>query len=235
VTTVLVTRAASDSGTLCDALRQAGLVPVSVPLLERVGHVDAVRDALRRAHDGWVLTSAAAVRVLVAAGAHPTGWVAAVGPRTAGAARAQGWTVAVVPETATAAELVTALGHLDGSRVLYPRADLASSVVGDGLTAAGAVVDEVVAYSNTLPAGAGAALAAVWPPDVVTLLSGSAARRLADLRPAPWRPGPWVVVIGPSTERVAVAAGLPVHAVASEHTVAGVVAATLALGTPKRS
>ena len=223
--TVLVTRAAADAGPLCEALAAAGLRPVRVPLLERRLCVQAVAAAARRPVDGWVLTSAAAVDALAAAGAEPPGWIAAVGPRTAAAAAERGWAVDSVPPSATAAAMLAHLGDRTGQRILYPRADLAGPEVRRGLEALGAVVYEVVAYENRQPAAAAAQLDAAWPVDVVTLLSGSAARRLVALRPLPWPEETRVVVIGPSTARVAEQLGLQVAAVAEPHTVEGVVAA----------
>lgn len=223
--TVLVTRAAVDAEPLCRALRDAGLEPISVPLLERVFHLEAVTEAAARVHDGWVLTSPAAVEALDRAGvrARPA-WIAAVGPSTARAAERAGFPVDLVPPRATAAALARALGERSGQTVLYPRADLASKDSLAALEATGAAVDDVVAYSNVEPEGAGRALRAVWPAERVVLLSGSAARRLVAHVPPPW-PGVFVAVIGPSTARVCAELGLTVHAVAEPHTVAGVVAA----------
>ena len=160
------------------------------------------------------------------AGVAPTdAWLACVGPATARAVREAGWTVALQPEVFTASALVAALGSVDGRRLIYPKADLASDEVAEGLRAAGAEVNEVVAYDNVLPAGSAEAIRDRWPFASVVLFSGSAARRLAEAVPPPWTAAVRVVAIGPSTARAARVAGLPVHAIARPHTVQGVVAA----------
>jgi len=219
---VLITRAAEDAHTLADPLREHGLVPVIVPLVSRVHRVQDVARAAARGHEGWVLTSAAVVPALARVDVRPR-WIAAVGPATARAARAAGLTVDLVPETATAAELARALGDRTGQRALYPRAQVASPGTLQALRATGAEIEDVVAYVNEEPAGAAEALAAVWPVDIVTLLSGSAARRLAAHMPPPWASSPRVEVIGPRTERSARRAGIQVHAVASPHTVSALI------------
>lgn len=227
---VLVTRAAEDAAPLANALAVAGFAPVVVPLLERRWLPFAVAD-LAEAHpiaDWVVLTSATAAEV-VAAGA-PTAWRsarwAAVGPATASRMRELGFAPVRVPDEATANLLTAALGDLHGRVVVYPRADLAPPSTAAGLRAAGATVFDVVAYENAAPHGHADRLLRALPVAATTLLSSSAADRVADVVPAAdhGRLG-WIVVIGPSTAAAALARGLPVHAVADPHTVPGVVAA----------
>lgn len=220
----LVTRASTDAATLCAELRSRGVEPVAVPLLRREIQTEAVRGAARRGHDGWVLTSPAAARAMEGVGPRPR-WVAAVGPATREAAEELGLTVGIVPDRSLRTALVDALGPLDGQRVLYPRADLAPPGLAEALRASGAVVDEVVAYRNVEPQGAGEALARIWPVDLVVLLSGSAARRLALHQPPPWPAATRVIAIGPSTSSEAQAAGICVHAIADPHTLDGLLAA----------
>jgi uroporphyrinogen-III synthase len=225
--TALLTRAADDAAPLAEGLRALGYAVVQVPLVAKRAFPDRVARAAAEGHDGWVLTSPAAVDALATTAARPR-WIAAVGPSTADAARRVGLSVDVVPERALGAALVEALGPLPGQRVLYPRGDLAPPDLAEGLRAAGAVVDAVVAYENVEPDGAGPALRACWPVDLVPLLSGSAAARLAAHLPPPWPDRVRVVAIGPSTAEVARASGLPVHAVAEPHTLAGLLAAVAA-------
>ena len=224
---VLVTRAAEDAGALSLVLGNAGLQPVEVPALARLWDLDAVASLAERAADAdcLVVTSASVADVVAAAAPHA--WrearVAAVGPGTARRLQDLGWSVAVVPERSTAADLVVALGDLAGQQVAWPRAELADPRTAEALRAAGAEVDEAIAYRNVQPSDFAARLADALPVDCTTVLSGSAARRLAAQVPSDqrWRLGR-VVVIGPTTLGVAESVGLEVHGMARPHTLSGV-------------
>ncbi|MBW1880916.1 MAG: uroporphyrinogen-III synthase [Deltaproteobacteria bacterium] len=224
---VLVTRSAETAGALSEPLRSAGFEPVEVPLirLEPVPGAVAAAAAERR-FDGLVLTSAAAAEA--SAGVVAEGWppplVAAVGRATASRARAVGLPVSLVPPRATGLDLGAALGALPGQVLLYPRAAEVTPGTVERLRATGAEVVEVVAYRNVAPEGLPEHLAAAWPVDAVTLLSGSAARRMAEAtRAAGITVDIPVVVIGPSTAEVAREVGLAVSAIAEPHSVEGVV------------
>jgi uroporphyrinogen-III synthase len=232
-----VTRAAEDAPVLAHALALAGFEPVLVPLLERQwSPLDVADLAARRPEADWVVITSSTAADVVASGA-PNAWRqarwAAVGPTTADRLATLGYTAARVPSTATAADLIAAMGDLTGLVVVYPRADLAPASTGDGLRAAGAEVVDVVAYRNAAPPGFRQRLRAALPVHATTLLSGSAVDRVIEATtPDQRRMLGAVVVIGPSTARVAAQHGLPVDAVANPHTVAGVVAALrLALRT----
>jgi uroporphyrinogen-III synthase len=222
VNRVLVTRSAEDGTALSQTLASEGFEVVRVPLIVRRYIEQPLAGVAHRVHDLWVLTSVGAVRALRATGAVPRK-VAAVGQVTARAAREAGWSVDVVPTLQTGEGLVRALGDLTGTRVLYPKSDLAPPTVGDALRRAGAVVDEVVAYQNVEPSGVREALLAEWPVDAVVLTSGSAAQRLVEHLPPPWPDGVRVVAIGPSTARVLEGLGVVVHGIASTPDPSGVV------------
>lgn len=227
---VLVTRAAEDAPALAGALATAGLEPVVVPLLERRWRPDAVADAATAHPRASVVFVTSAVAADVVAVGAPGAWRsarwAAVGPATATRLRELGFPASVVPERATADDLVRALGDLTGEVVVYPRADLAPAATVEALRASGAMVVDVVAYENAAPPGYEARLRAVLPVEATTLMSGSAAERLAEAVPPEdrGRLGE-IVCVGPSTAQVARDRGLSVAAVAEPHTVSGVVAA----------
>jgi uroporphyrinogen III methyltransferase/synthase len=130
------------------------------------------------------------------------------------------------------AEAVLAeIGPVEGQRVLLPRADLARPALAEGLRRAGATVDEVVAYRTVRPSegdaeGVRRALAE-GEIDVLTFTSSSTVRNLLTaLDPVPPLPdGTIVACIGPITAQTAREAGLPVHVVAPEHTIEGLVRA----------
>ncbi|WP_207586571.1 uroporphyrinogen-III synthase [Halomontanus rarus] len=82
--------------------------------------------------------------------------VCAIGASTADALRNAGYTVDVVPETYTSSGLVAALEtEVDGARVEVARSDHGSSVLLEGLEAAGAYVHETVLYRLVRPEGSG--------------------------------------------------------------------------------
>ncbi|MBX2797425.1 MAG: uroporphyrinogen-III synthase [Myxococcales bacterium] len=223
---VLVTRPAEDAPSLASALSRSGYVPVVVPLLERHWHVDAVMEAASTHPEAsWVIvTSGTAAQILATAapGAWTTARWAAVGQTTAHRLKQLGMRVDLVPERATAADLVRALGDVTGLRIVYPRADLASPATTTSLRQAGAEVLDVVAYDNVAPPGHARRLLRELPVRATTLLSASAARRLAAAVPTADRSDlGQVVCIGPSTARAAHAEGLRVDAVADPHSVAG--------------
>lgn len=234
---VLVTRAAEDARAFAALLAAHGFEPVEAPLLQRRWQIDAVAEAASRwgPLDWVIVTSPTTAEVLgaaVPAGFPGARW-AAVGPGTAHRLRELGFPVDLVPATATAAALRRALGDVAGLRVGYPRADLADPALARALRDGGAELLEVVAYTNLPPDGAAERLNACLPVDATTLLSSSAARRVAEAVPPDRRHllGK-VVVIGPSTRDTALRLGLPVHAEADPHTVQGVLAALQDALTP---
>lgn len=228
---VLVTRALPDAPPVARALIDGGMEPVLVPMLERRFCPEAVADAARvnSKVDVVFVTSPAAAEAL-AIGA-PSAWRdatwAAVGPSTERRLKVLGYRVSVVPPRATALDLVAALGDLSGQVVAWPRGDLASENTSAGLLGSGATIVDVVAYENVAPHGIVARLAAALPVAATTLMSGSAAERLvAALDPGRLQDLGKIVCIGPSTAEVAGKLGLPVDAVASPHTMTGVIEAT---------
>jgi len=122
---------------------------------------------------------------------------------------------------------------MEGLRVLLPRADLARPALAEGLREAGATVDEVVAYRTVRPSEGDAEAVrqalAEGKIDVLTFTSSSTVRNfLAALTPLPSLPERTVVAcIGPITARTAREMGLPVHVVAVEHTIEGLVRALI--------
>ncbi len=228
---VLLTRAAEDAAGLTHAFGRMGLHSVLVPLLERAWDAEAVLAAVA-AHpepDVVFVTSGTTAQILGAL--VPTAWSkarwVAVGPSTAARLEHLGFRVDFVPDQATAMNLAASLANLDGAIVVYPKADLADPGTSDALRAKGAAVIDVIAYRNRMPDGAAEALLAALPVHSTPVMSGSAAQRLAELVPRErWGELGRIVAIGPSTARVAREAGLPVYAVATPHTAAGLVAET---------
>ncbi|MFT5454134.1 MAG: uroporphyrinogen-III synthase [Myxococcota bacterium] len=233
---VLVTRAAEDAEGLSHLLAVRGYAPVRTPLLLRRWCVDEIALAAQSHPDVDVVLVTSAVAADVLAAAAPTAWskarFAAVGPATAARLRQHGFPVHVTPRRALGMELVAALGDVSGLTVVYPRSEIAPAALVDALRSRGAVVYEVTAYTNVAPPGHAAEVAAALPVHATALLSGSAARRLVRALPGDVGQLGAVVAIGPSTAAVCRTVGLPVHAVASTHTVGGLLDALAAVVPP---
>lgn len=157
----------------------------------------------------------------------------AIGPQTLAALERHSLGPALTPPRAVASAIPDALGDVRGRRILLPRSDLARPELPTILRDHGAIVDEVIAYRTVAAPGAEAIVSALvlGDADAITFSSGSAVHavvaaggaRLPEVWRAPTRPR--VVCIGPVTAAAAVAADLPVDAVAEQHDSAGLVSA----------
>jgi uroporphyrinogen III methyltransferase/synthase len=163
--TILVTRAAAQSGQLSAELTARGADVKLLPLISFEPPQDyAAMDAALTtiASFDWVLfTSSNAVQALErrveqmglrldAFAELPR--AAAVGPATSDAAEAAGFSVEYVAADHSGAGLARELGgELRGRKVLLPRSDRANSDLPTALSRCGAIVTEVVAYRNVPP------------------------------------------------------------------------------------
>ena len=238
---VVVTR--QDLEPLGEMLRQRGAEAVHLPAIRATDAADGGAELDRHlAHldryDWLIVTSpngAERVATAVADTAVPPR-VAAVGAATSARLQARSGRAAdLVPPVqkgqALAVALIDRLDSRDG-RVLLAQADRASPDLADALRAVGLRVDAVTAYrTETTPPDLSDL--ARRPADAVLLASGSAATawraaidRHADEHPVPPHVAPRIVVaIGPSTAAAAARCGLDVTAVATEHSLAGLVEA----------
>lgn len=245
--TVLVTRAPERAQGLVTALEVVGALPVVLPaiVIERVEDQAALATATRRLVTGdfdWIVfTSANAVGPIADQLRSISGLplasrvkVAAVGEATVAKLRDVGMDADLVPDDASAAGLVDGMRQrgIDGDRILCPQGNLARPTLVDGLRAAGATVDTVMAY-RTVPASEAdpvvRRMAHEGRFDVVTFASPSAVDGFlatigADL---PALSGACFVCIGSTTAAAVRARGLPVHAVAEEPTDGGLVEAII--------
>jgi uroporphyrinogen-III synthase len=162
--TVVITRAAAQSGKLLEQLTSRNAKVKLLPLVsfappEDFAEMDA---ALRRldSFDWIVFTSANAVQAVErrrqqiasdAASAATLPRVAAVGPATAEEAEHAGFSVDYVAINHSGAGLAEELKHeLAGRKVFLPRSDRANPDLPTALRKRGAVVTELIAY-RTLP------------------------------------------------------------------------------------
>jgi uroporphyrinogen-III synthase len=234
--TVVVTRAAEQASTLVGRVRALGATVIEVPTIAIADPADrgaALGAAVAEldVFDWVVLTSTnGATRFLTALGERPPPPVAVVGPGTAAAMRAAGIEPALVPDRFVAEGLLAVFPPGPG-RILLPQAEGARPVLAEGLRAAGWQVDTVVAYRTVTADAPPALVERARQADAITFTSASTVTGYLAAAGAPAVP-PVVVCIGPVTAAAAEAAGLAVAAVATEHTIDGLVVALEAVFAP---
>ena len=244
-----ITRAVDQAVELVDDLNHLGAEPVFMPTVE-IGPapdqaaIDAALSQLTDPHgpyDWLVFTSSNGVRSLLRRMWELGGdgrslartRIAVIGEGTAAALAPFGLRADLVPDVFRAEGLVADLApDVAGKRVLWARASRGRNVIREGLTAAGATVDEVVVYTNRDVDR--------WSDDVVAgltsgridwicLSSPSIAEGVARLLPAPAREflGTKLKLasISPVTTAAASKAGLPISAEATRHDWPGLFAA----------
>jgi uroporphyrinogen-III synthase len=233
---VAVTRPEDDAEELEALLQRAGAAAVLLPLTRTLPPAD---DApLRRAladlakYDWIVFTSPRAVRATCGIRPWPPtrARIAAVGAATASAVRAlTGRDADAVPTRYTSGEIVPTMlehGSLRGSTVLWPRAERPRPELPQALAAAGALLDDPVAYRTVAERKAGAKLArlaAAGEVGAITFAAPSAVDCFADAGGNAW--GCTIAVIGPATAAAARARGLPVHVEPEQPIISALVAA----------
>jgi uroporphyrinogen-III synthase len=217
-------------GRLDALLARAGAEVVHVPLIAIGDAPDGGRslaaELARLERYQWLVVTSrhGASRVGVAAADHPTVRLAVVGTGTA--ERLQqlaGREVSVVPPVQTAAALCEAMPVAAGRpRALVVQADRADVTLTTGLEAKGFDVTTVTGYSTRLRRPTADERRSALTADAVVFASGSAAQSWAEafgtVTP------PVVVVIGPTTRRVAEDAGLKVTHMSSDHSIEGLAA-----------
>ncbi|HVA76053.1 MAG TPA: uroporphyrinogen-III C-methyltransferase [Acidimicrobiales bacterium] len=237
---IVVTRARSQASGLSSRLRDLGARPVEVPTI-RIDPPSDGGDGLRRAAAalvdgayGWVVfTSANAVDALMdlipdARVLSETG-VAAVGPATADALRRYRIVPDLMADSQTAESLLEAFPDPPGpagTGVLLPRAAEGREVLPLGLAAAGWDVDLVEAYQTVREPADPQTRSLVAEADAVCFTSSSTVTGFVESCGVKAVP-PVVVCIGPATASTAEDAGMRVDAVASPHTVDGLIEALL--------
>lgn len=149
--------------------------------------------------------------------------IACIGPSTSSRLREYSLIADLTPEVYRGEELARAMTpHVQGKRVLWPRASRGREVLPEILTAAGAEFQSLVVYEHRdvqeLSASARQQFE-LGQVDWVALSSPTIARNLAKLlKPVQMTRFPRFAAISPVTQQAAEEAGLPIAAVATEHT-----------------
>lgn len=208
------------------------LIPADDDVLDR-----AIDELAAGRFDWVVFTSRTGVEVVTDRlatrgldGAAVRASVAAIGEGTARALTAAGIEPGLVPETFTTEALAEAMPAGSG-RVLLARADIANEELEAAVRARGWTPVRVDAYRTLFPERMPAEAARALEDggvDAVTFTSASTVEGLRRMTGS-WgrlpRPRPKVACIGPVTASAARQTGLEVDAVATPHTIEGLVAA----------
>jgi len=231
---ILVTRPRSQAANLIELLQAEGAEAILFPTIEISPFEDnarlenALADLAAGVYRWAIFTSVNGVRACEAVlrkGLYPATRLAAIGPATAQALRELGLHVDFVPGEYVAERILEGLGEVAGQYILLPRAEIARPALAEELLARGARVDEIPVYRTIQPAPDPAGLAALRRGvDVITFTSSSTVRNFVDMAGVDIGAAR-VACIGPITAATARELGLPVHLVAKEYTIPGLVQA----------
>src|SRR6267143_1987000 len=227
--TVLITRATSQSAELRSRLEDLGARVIECPTIQIVPPKTwkPVDDAIRRLNTyQWLLfTSANAVEQFMdrMGDRRPAIPIAVVGSATAGKLGDWGLKPALVPQEFRAEGLLAAFPeNLVGTRILFPRAEVARELLPEELRRRGATVDIVAVYRSikAVSGSFGEILESEWV-DCIVFTSPSTIPDGLHALPT----GTALAVIGPVTREAVQLLGLKPDIVPVESTVPGLVEA----------
>jgi len=240
---IVVTRTREQAGELSKALRDLGADVIELPTIrielpeDRQGFAEMVTHA--HEYDWLVFTSPNGVEKFFDAffatydDARSLGnpRIAAIGAGTAAKIREYRFAVDLIPERFVAEGLIDAFKKesVENLTMLWVKAAESREVVGEGLAALGAIVDECIAYRTVPetedPTGAKAKLAEEGA-DLITFTSGSTADHFFALG-LDWPEGCVAGSIGPVTSSTLRKHGMPPAFEANPHDIPGLVKAIL--------
>ena len=166
---VVITRPEGQLEPLCERLRTLGAEPIKFPVIavadpipggdldRAINHLTdydwIIFTSVNGVEHFWARLASVLGKGVTRTGGIPNfgGKIAAIGPATAAALAQHRIGVHLVPGEYRAEAILEAIGDVDGSRILLPRADIARADLAHGLRERGAHVDEVPAY-RTVPA-----------------------------------------------------------------------------------
>lgn len=225
--TIVITRAASQSADLRNRLEEKGARVIESPTIQIVPPTTwkPVDDVIRRMHTyQWLLfTSANAVEQFMdrMGDRRPSIPIAVVGSATAAKLGEWGLQAALIPKEFRAEGLLDVFPeNLVGTRILFPRAEVAREMLPEELRRRGATVDLVTVY-RTVKAFAGniGEILENERVDCIVFTSPSAIPESLHNLPT----GTALAVIGPVTQEAAQLLGLKPDIVSPESTVHGLV------------
>jgi len=227
--TVLITRAASQSAELRSSLEELGARVIECPTIQIVPPKtwEPVDEAIRRLQSyHWLLfTSANAVEQFMdrMAGRRAVLPIAVVGSATAAKLNQWGLQAAIVPKEFRAEGLLAEFPeNLVGTRILFPRAEVARELLPEELRRRGATVDVVTVY-RTVKALSGDIGEILESERIDCIVFTSPSSIPDDLRSLPSRTA--LAVIGPVTREAAQLLGLTPDIVPAESTIPSLIAA----------
>lgn len=246
---VLITRAAHQVAPFVQLLHQQGALAEAVPVIEIIAPdswqpLDQALTMLAQ-YRYVILTSVNAVQSVHKRMKHlglldhlhsdalsAVKWVC-VGPKTAQALQEVGRDTDLQPQQYRAEAVVDLLCQqgVDGARILYPRAQLARELIPTQLTAAGAQVDDPIAYQTIPTVGGGERLRQLFKQgqvDVVTFTSSSSVENFVALlgdAAATLTRSLVMASIGPLTTATAQRLGLHIDVEPQDYTLDGMIAA----------
>jgi uroporphyrinogen III methyltransferase/synthase len=237
--TVVITRAASQSAELRTGLEDLGARVIECPTIHIVPPASwkPVDDAIRRLNTyNWLLfTSANAVEQFMdrMGSRRPAIPIAVVGSSTGKRLGAWGLKPSLVPADFRAEGLLEAFAeNLVGTRILFPRAEVARELLPEELRRRGATVDVVTVY-RTVKALVGNIGEILETERVDCIVFTSPSTIPEDLHMLPT--GTALAVIGPVTREAAVLMGLKPDIVPVESTVPALVKAIKEYFQPRAS
>lgn len=240
---IVVTRTREQAGELSKALRDLGADVIELPTIrielpeDRLGFAEMVTHA--HEYNWLVFTSPNGVEKFFEAffatydDARSLGnpRIAAIGAGTAAKIREYRFAVDLIPERFVAEGLIDAFKKesVENLTMLWVKAEESREVVGEGLAALGAIVDECIAYRTVPetedPTGAKAKLAEVGA-DLITFTSGSTVDHFFALG-LDWPEACVAGSIGPVTSSTLRKHGMPPAFEANPHDIPGLVKAIL--------
>ncbi|WP_100405017.1 uroporphyrinogen-III synthase [Bacillus solitudinis] len=242
---ILVTRAKEQAKVLSQRIREAGGIPIEVPLLafQRPQNQEVIPEVISRlAEFDWlVFTSANGVRFFMEHFQDNTKnknvrlpKIAVVGIETAKVLHLYKVKADVSPDVYVAESLIDCLKENTepGQRILLARGNLGRSILNDNLLTYGLEVTDLIVYETVLPKEAIIEMKTLLDksmiPDVVTFTSSSTVQHFIQLLQKinqSERFNPVMACIGPVTAQTAKKLGLSVEIIPKTYTVEGLVQA----------
>ena len=193
---IIVTRARAQASDFSQKLEGMGATAVEFPTIETLppeswDDLDAAVSRVKN-YDWLIFTSVNGVGFLKQRLAE-TGRdirdlagpkICAIGKKTASAVEALGMRVTLVPEEYRAEGIISAIGEVNGKKILIPRAEEAREILPEELVKKGAKVDVVTAYRTVKPEGKKSEvmrLVHAGKIDMVTFASSSTVTNFAEM------------------------------------------------------